>query len=102
MTEWRKRLYLKAMIWVARLAPIEVRATHQEVLDRGLIAYKEARTVRTDDLPFKRDERRKAIARDIIGHLETYGDNYNLAYSHSVRQLAWDIASLIEPKRSKA
>ncbi|WP_427017848.1 hypothetical protein ACQCSX_04335 [Pseudarthrobacter sp. P1] len=36
-------LYVKAFNLVARLAPADVRAVHNEVFDRGLKAYAEAR-----------------------------------------------------------
>lgn len=50
----RCRLYFFLLVAVERIAPADIRAAHLEVLQLGLKAQRDARTIKTEDLPFMR------------------------------------------------
>lgn len=93
----RKRIYIFLLDLAERVAPPAIRAIQDEVLDRGVTAYREARTVKTEYLPFMRDGKRNHIAHVIAMHLEESGGDYDLEKSPSIRRLAQDLANILEP-----
>lgn len=56
MRAYRKWLYANAFNLVARLAPADVRAVHNEVFNRGFKAYEDARKVEVSMREDLRDE----------------------------------------------
>lgn len=99
--KFQRRMYSQLFNLATRIAPSDVRAVQNEVVNRGLKAYEEARTVKTEDMPFMRKARHDRIVKIIIGLLEEHGDHYDLSHSPSIRQLALNVADLVEGRETE-